>query len=242
MPKRSKNMSNDTEERNLCKPQTIHDCPHYTYVDVNSPEVNKYEDFIHAGVELPPQTVFHIQRIADQEFPKDDTQKPHPGNRARVIKELLEYGVDRYNNVKKRGTFQEIMEGVYDDSGEIDVEKLEERVKELQEENKRLKKTAKEKENKVKKLKKEYQIVEDNSDVFLHIQDLISEEALSLDEIVDKLQNEKSLEFKEYDHPADSSKSIGLKGLTDYFLSQMLDVNRLEVTRRNGRTIYEAKR
>jgi hypothetical protein len=240
MPKRSKNMSNDTEERNLCKPQTIHDCPHYTYVDVNSPEVNKYEDFIHAGVELPPQTIFHIQRIADQEFPKDNPQTPHPGNRAKAIQKLLKYGINRYNSVKKRGTFQEIMEGVYDESGELEKEELNDRIESLEEHNKRLEERLDEKKEELKQVKRRHEVVTDNSDIVIHVLDAVSKERLTLDQIFHKLKDEKGIEFREYKHPEDSRTSIGLKGLIDYFLQNLVERKQVEVSRENGKTVYGA--
>lgn len=234
-------MSNDTNDsKNICKPSSINHCPHYHYVDPNKRELDKQKEFIQVGVRMPPQYVFHIQRIADEQFPKYDTDKPHLGNKAKVIYKLLEYGIDRYNSVKKRGTFREIMEGKYDDEGSLKKEKLSEQIENLEENNQKLKEKLDEKTKELKQVKKENAIVNDNSDIVIHILDVISAEPLTLDQIFHKLKDEKGLEFRKYEHPMDSETSIGLKGLIDFFLQNLIDRNQVEVSRENGRTVYEA--
>ena len=234
-------MRNDTEDsENICKPSSINDCPHFQHVPLDSPDLNKSEDFIYVGVQVPPQYVFHIQRIADEHFPKENTDNAHRGNRAEASRELLKYSVDRYNHVKKRGTFREMLEGKYSESVATD-EDLRQEVKALREKNQRLKKSLNEKRQEVKELKKDHDIIRDNSDILLHIMDLLKSRPHSMDELVTALKEEKGLEFRKYEHPLDSSKDIGLKGLTDYLLQNLIDREGVEVTRKDGRTIYEAK-
>lgn len=234
-------MRTDTEDqKSICKPSSINECPHFDHVQLDSPNLKKSEDFIYVGVQVPPQYVFHIQRIADEHFPKENTDNPHRGNRAEAVLELLKYGIDRYNHVKKRGTFREMMAGKYSESVATD-EDLRQEVEALRERNQRLENSLSEKRKELRELKKDYDIVRDNSDILIHIVDLLKVRPRSLDELVTGLREKKGLEFRKYEHPLDSSKDIGLKGLTDYLLQNLIERQSVEVTRSDGRTVYESK-
>lgn len=231
-------MTDDTEdEEKICSPANIHECPHFDYVNPDDPDVDKGEEYLHVGALLPPQYVFYIQRIADRHFPQADSKKPHPGNKSRAIKELLKYGIQRYNQVGKQGTFKEIM---HDEYGHQKEAELRQAVESLHYEMDVMQEKLQKKNREIKDLKRDYGIVKDNSDIIIHILDLLKDEALPLDGLVDRLQEEKDVEFKDYQHPLDPDTKIGLKGLTDFFLDHLLEKGSIEVRRENGRTLYEA--
>lgn len=235
-------MSGDTvEEKEVCKASGIHECGHFDYVNPNSRKTDS-SDYTYVGAQLLPQRVFHLQKIADEEFPAGCSDKVHPGNRSRVIEELLQYGIDRYNQVEGRGTLGEkLRQGEQEESNEEDVQALKERLEKLEEKNKTLNRQIEEKEDDLRELKKENNLVSQNSDIMIHIVDVLSDGPYTIQVLVEKLKKEKDLGFREYQHPLDPQQSIGLRNLTDFFLKRLVDGNAVEVTRKNGRTVYEAK-
>lgn len=229
----SSNNSND-----ICKASNIHECSHFEYVDPSNPDVDKGEKYNYLGVQLPPQFAFYVQKIADEQFPSEHSNRPHPGKKSKVLEAFIKHGINRYREAEKKGTFKEILEGEFTESGsgeDVLKDKLQSKKKTI----KALRRKKSELRDELNELKKEHNIVKDQSDIYVHIVDLIQEQPLTVDQVVEKLREEKDVEFKKYEEPF-TGDDIGLRGLTNHFLMQMSEENKIEVNRKNGRTVYEA--